>query len=90
MEPAFEIQNLDRGETIEIVAAGDLDDVAWESLKARVVRLIGIRQPTLIRLDLRSVSARSTPPGSWRAAERAAREFGGEFALIGPPPTPPR
>jgi len=86
MEPAFKIQNLDHGETIEIIAEGELDEVAWESLKARLVRLIGIRQPTLIRLDLRLVSARSSPPGNWIEAERAASKFGGEFALVGPPP----
>jgi len=83
-EPILKIRNLDHGQTIEVTAtvAAPWTPAGLVALQRKLVHLIGVRQPTELRLCAHTSNRSTIPPDSWREARDALASIGGTLTLL--------
>jgi|KBSMisStandDraft_5_1062788.scaffolds.fasta_scaffold2306596_1 hypothetical protein len=85
----FEITNRDDGRVIDLTVHGDVSAADLVDVERRLLRVIAVRQPTRLNLNIRSTTLRMSPDGLARAHEAMA-DVGGVLLLtsdVDPPET---
>ncbi len=80
------IKNRDDGENVDVALTGELDPASMSQLRAQMLKLVAIRNPTVLRLDLSGLSARAPELSPvCDEIELAAKQAGGELLVIDEP-----
>jgi len=83
---ALAVRNSEGGRVIDVDVSGELDALTLPGLEERLLSLISVRQPTVLRLNLTNVSfAGAGAVHTFVRAEHLLHEFGGELVLVSPP-----
>jgi anti-anti-sigma factor len=78
-----DITNSNGGRVIDITVRGELDAFTLPAFEDRILSLISVRQPTLLRVDLSGVAFGGAGlVHTFVTADELAREFGGELVLV--------
>jgi len=81
----FAMRNSEGGRVIDVQVSGELDALTLPGFEERLLSLISVRQPTMLRLNLANVSfAGAGAVRTFVRAEQLLHEFGGELVLLSP------
>jgi len=83
-EPALKVRDVDHGQTIEVTVtvAAPCTPARLVDLQRKLVHLIGVRQPSELRLCAHTSNRTPIPPDSWREAGDALASIGGRLTLV--------